>query len=106
MNGIDIDSLIKISTPNFSGSSTDVSFLITTLIPYVYSAAGFALIIYFLMGAFSILTSGGNPQAVQAGKNKITYALVGFLVVFFSFWIVQLVGLFFGISIIGEIFTF
>lgn len=36
--------------------------------------------ILIIFGAFSILTSGGNPEKVKSGRNMILYAAVGLLV--------------------------
>lgn len=44
--------------------------------------AGMFLILYLLMGAFDWITSGGEKEKIQKAQNKITYALIGILLVF------------------------
>jgi len=57
--------------------------------------------IYLFMGAFTWMTSGGDKQAVETARLRITYALIG-LVILMSVWaIMLLLQHFFGITIIG-----
>ncbi|QQS39083.1 hypothetical protein IPM62_00480 [Candidatus Woesebacteria bacterium] len=87
----------------FTGKGIDA--VIIKLIPYFYTFAGILLLLYLLFGGFQLMTSAGNPKAVEAGKAKITYAFLGFFIVFVSYWIVKVVGLLFDIDVIFTIFT-
>jgi len=40
--------------------------------------------IMIVVGAFSIITAGGTPEKVTAGRNYILYALIGMVVAFFA----------------------
>jgi len=99
---IDFTALEDIAAPKFSGG--DVGSIIIAITPIFFTLAGIMLLIYLMMGGFQLMTSAGNPKVVEAGKAKITNALLGFIIVFISFWIVQIVGLLFGIDVISEIF--
>lgn len=99
---IDFDALEQTAAPNFAGQN--LGFVVTQLIPYFFTFAGILLLLYLLMGGFQLMTSQGNPKAVEAGKAKIMYALYGFVIVFIAFWIVQIIGLLFGIDAIATIF--
>jgi hypothetical protein len=37
-----------------------------------------------VIGAFNIITAGGSPEKVTAGRNYILYALIGMVVAFFA----------------------
>ncbi len=50
------------------------------------------------------MTSGGDPKAVQSAKSKITNALIGFVIVFAAYWIVQLIASILGLEAITNIF--
>ena len=41
-------------------------------------------------GGFTIFTSAGNPEKIKKGQGMLVNALVGFLVIFASYWIIQL----------------
>jgi hypothetical protein len=40
--------------------------------------------IMIIVGAFSIITAGGSPDKVTAGRNYILYAVIGMVVAFFA----------------------
>jgi hypothetical protein len=44
-------------------------------------------------GAFSILTSRGDPEKINAGKDKITSAIAGILLIVFAVVILRIIGL-------------
>ena len=49
-----------------------------------------------LVGAFYILTSGGEPRRVQTGKDIILYTFVGLLIVFLAKGIIGAIKLVLG----------
>lgn len=49
----------------------------------------FLLIIF---GAFQVLASGGKPEKIQAGKELITSAIAGLLLIIFSVFLLELIG--------------
>jgi hypothetical protein len=75
--------------------------VISNLLNYVYPLAGLILFGMLLMGGFDLLTSAGNPEKVKAGQGKITSALIGFLIIFLSYWIIQILQIILGM---GSIF--
>lgn len=61
------------------------------LVNPVFSFATFAVIIYFLLGAFKYLKAGGNKEDVESAKQMIIHAIIGFMVLMFAFLILQFV---------------
>lgn len=92
----------EVSQNVFVGGS--IGDIVSAFLPYIYSIAGIALLLMLLAGGFQLMTSGGDPKGVEAGKQKITNALIGIIIVFASFWIVQVVGRILGIEIFKGIF--
>ncbi|MFC1727101.1 hypothetical protein ACFL0Y_01130 [Patescibacteria group bacterium] len=70
------------------------------LLDYVFILAGFALLIYLIIGGFELLTSGGNPESINRGKGRITHAIIGFIIIFTSYWVIQLLEVILGVSIL------
>lgn len=99
---IDFPALEKVSASNLAGLG--LGDLVTKLIPYFFAFAGSLLLIYLVWGGISLMLSAGDPKKIESGKNKITSALIGFIIVFVSYWIVQLFGLVLGIQKINTIF--
>lgn len=83
---------------------TDLGSIISALLPYLFSAAGLILLLYLIYGGISLMLSQGDPKAMQAAQAKITNAVIGFVIVFLSYWIVQIVGKMLGIEVFGNIF--
>ncbi|MFC1789900.1 hypothetical protein ACFLZP_00230 [Patescibacteria group bacterium] len=55
---------------------------------------------FLIFGGIIWITSGGDKQKTEQARNTITAALVGLLIVFASWAIIQLVQMFFGVSIL------
>lgn len=63
-----------------------------------------AAIVFFFMlviGGVRWISSGGDKTATEAARNQITAALVGLVIVFAAWAILQLIQVFFGIDILG-----
>ena len=75
---------------NINSSSLKLGEIISGLLPYLFTGAGLLLLLYLIFGGLQLMTSRGDPKAVESAKGKITGALIGFLIVFASYWIVQI----------------
>lgn len=109
MDGFNIKDLEKQVGPSIAPkiSGKDIGFVITSLLPYLFAGAGLLLLLYLLYGGISLMLSQGDPKTVQSAKGKITGAVIGFVVVFAAYWIVQIVITLLGIQTqAGDIFGF
>lgn len=78
--------------------------IISVLLPYLYAAAGIFLLLYLIYAGFSYMLAAGDQKKVQEARARLTNALIGFLVVFLSYLLVQALGKILGIPSIQEIF--
>lgn len=80
--------------------------LISAILPNVYILAGIILFILLLFGGFGIImgAGGGNPEQANKGKQAVTAALLGFGLIFASYWIIQIIQRLTGISILNPSF--
>jgi hypothetical protein len=92
------------SRAGLGGLPSDVGGLISNALPYVFGAAGIALLLYLIMGGFQFMTSHGDPKAMQGAQAKITNALIGFVIVITAYLLVGVLGKIFGIDSFGAIF--
>ena len=78
------------------GGITSLGEGFSKLLPIIFSAATFLVIFYFLLGALQYLRAGGNKEEVGKGRQMITHAVVGFVLLILSFLVIQflLSGLF------------
>jgi len=102
LSAINWGGLERVATPNLS--SPTIGGIIGKIIPYIYTSAGILLLLYLIYGGFSYITSLGDPKRVQVAKGKITNALIGFFIVFFSYFIIQFIANIFNIKPILNIF--
>ena len=72
----------------------------TNILNYVFVFAGLTLFIFLIIGGFGLLTSGGSPDKVKAAQGKITSAIIGFIIIFVSYWLVRVLEIMFGIKIL------
>jgi len=75
--------------------------IISALLPYVFALAGLVLFIFLIIGGFGLLISGGSPDKMKAAQGKITSAVIGFVIIFISYWLMRILEIVFGISILG-----
>lgn len=107
MNNLLAQNLDAIQAAGLPGNviPTSIGMMVSFLVPYIFSIAGIILLIYLVISGFQLMTSQGNPQAIQAAKSKITTALIGFLIIFLAYSLVRLIGLLLGIDMVSTIFT-
>lgn len=78
--------------------------ILNVAIPYLFGIAGFLLLLYLIFGGFSYMMSGGDPKAAESAKQKITNAVIGFVIIFVAYWLVQLLGMILGVTQFQEVF--
>lgn len=95
---MDIGSIFK--TPFKDPES--IAPVVTTFLNIAFVIAGVILLFFFIFGGIGIISSAGsdNAQKLEQSKKTITSALIGFIVVFAAYWIVKLIGLITGVTII------
>jgi hypothetical protein len=74
--------------------------IFSKILPYIYVVAGLALLFMLIFGGIGLMTAAGDPKKVEASQGRITMALVGFLIIFISYFVVQLVELMLGIKVL------
>ncbi|MGE5298190.1 MAG: pilin [Acidobacteriaceae bacterium] len=71
-----------------------VSFLVQMVVNVInrlLQAAGVVAILFVLYGGMRMMLSGGNPSAIAEGKSTTMNALLGLVIVFTSYIIIQFV---------------
>lgn len=91
----------------FQGSTATTEYgstssLINNILPNVYIAGGLIIFIMIVMGGFTIISNAGNPDKIKDGSKTITSAIMGLLVLFASYWIIQIIQVITGASILNS----
>ena len=82
----------------------DLCGVIGNAVPWAFGISGFLLLIYMVSGGLQMMTSMGDPKAMQAAQGKITNALLGFTIVLVSAVLVVLLGRILGVNVFNDIF--
>lgn len=72
---------------------------ISAALPILLSAGFLIVFVMVVWGAIEIMLGANDPKSADAGKKRITAAVIGFLILFSSYWIGQILQLIFGINI-------
>lgn len=80
------------------GGNTIGDILNGGILNIIFFVAGAAFLIYLVTGGISLMLSRGDPKAISEAKARITYGLVGFLIIVAAYWIVQIVGAILGLE--------
>lgn len=99
-----LESSFKLS-PTGQGVGTTyptVASFINLLLPVVFIFSGMIFLFLLIGGGFSIIASGGNAKNVEQGRNQIMQAVIGFLVIFAAYWIIQIIQIITGVTILGS----
>ncbi len=82
-----------------SGNSLTIGLIISRALPYVYVIAGLALLLMLISGGITLMTAAGNPGKSKEGYGRLTAGLIGFAIIFVSYFVMQIVSTVFGVKI-------
>ena len=81
---------------NFSPlCNPDIGKIIVGLINLVFILSVVVALLYLIWGGFKWLTSGGDKTAVQGAREHIVAAIVGLVIIFMSYFILNFIIRFF-----------
>ncbi len=76
----------------------DENFLLHNILTTLLVFSVFLALFFFVWGGIQWAISEGEKQKLQAAQSKVTYAIIGLVVVFFSFAIINLLSYLFGLK--------
>jgi hypothetical protein len=76
-----------------------ISGLVSLFVKISFVLAGVILLFFFILGGIGMIGNAGknDPQKAEQAKKTLTSALIGFIIVFASYWIVKLVATIVGV---------
>jgi hypothetical protein len=83
------------------GNFNSLGSIVSAVMANAIVIAGVIFFLLIIYGGWQFIIYGGtnNPSArVQKGKNLITWGLIGFLLVFSAYFILQIISYIFGIN--------
>lgn len=86
-------------TGDISNTLTTPGAIISRLLEFSFPLAGLILFVMLFWGGFEITYGASTSKSMEAGKNRITAALIGFFLLFSSYWIIQILEEILGITV-------
>lgn len=71
---------------------TNPTELTKDVLTFTIGISGGLAFLMMLLGAFQMLTSAGNPETLNAGKDRLTSAIIGLLFIVFAVLLLQIIG--------------
>lgn len=99
---IDIGQRLKFQNASADTTYSGVGSLLNNILPNVYIVAGLIIFFMLILGGFSIISSASDSHKLEEGKKTITSAIIGLLVLFASYWIIQIIQVVTGVPILNS----
>lgn len=81
--GVDISKFFGFGDIQSLGEGT------SRLVLPAFEISAVAVILYFLIGAFKYLAAEGNKEKLEAARQMIYHAIIGFIILMLAFLILQ-----------------
>ncbi len=87
----------QLTAPNCSGTglncgTTDANALIKNIINWLLGIAFGIAVLFLIIGGFWYITSAGNEETAEKGKNTAINAIIGIVIILLSYVIVNVVA--------------
>jgi Zn-dependent protease with chaperone function len=102
-----VETLAQVSIGNAFNSPIGVSIglgnLVSIILSNAVAIAGLVLVFLMVFGGIMVISGAGadNPERAAKGKQAVTAAIIGFIIIFVSYWIVQIIEIATGVQILN-----
>ena len=76
----------------FKCGETSINQLISTIINWLLGIAFGIAVLFLIIGGFWYITSAGNEETAEKGKNTAINAIIGIIIIIMSYVIVNVVS--------------
>ncbi len=74
--------------------------IINRFLLFAFPLAGLILFVMIVWGGFDMLAKSATKKSMDSGKQRITAAVIGFILLFASYWIIQILEIITGAQIL------
>ena len=98
--GINLGDCLQLSDSTKVSDVYDTpAFLVNLIVSNIFIIAGIIVFLTIIFAGFKFIT--GGKKGAEESRNIIQTALIGFIIMFAAYWIIQIVALVTGITIPG-----
>lgn len=83
-----------------TGGTLTLQIIIQVLISYLYIAAIILALFFLVWGGINWIASEGDKQRLAQARQKIVFAIIGLIIAFLAYFIINLIGTFFGVRLL------
>lgn len=77
-----------------------LSILLSNFLTVFIVAGGIIMVMYIIYAGIQWITSRGDKQKLATARGRLTFAIVGFLIILTATFVVNLVGFFFRVELL------
>lgn len=82
---------LQIAGSQYTNQFSTPGGIISQVIFFAFPLAGIILLVMLVWAGFEMVSGATNKNAQEAGKQRATAAVLGFILLFVSYWIIRLV---------------
>ncbi|OGM10796.1 hypothetical protein A2Z22_02830 [Candidatus Woesebacteria bacterium RBG_16_34_12] len=103
MDKIAVVNIADIFQSPFGHPGFGLGVLVSIIVSNAMIIASLILLFLLIFGGISIIigAGAGNPESTAKGKKAATSALIGFLIIFAAYWIIQIIEKITGMAILS-----
>lgn len=91
---------LQISQSEYADDLSTPGGILSRVLTFAFPIAGMILFVMIVWGGFEILAGANEKKSLDSGKQRVTAAIVGYLLLFCAYWVAQIVEYIFGIAIV------
>jgi hypothetical protein len=80
---------------------TNLEFFISNLIGFLTALGSIFFVIYFVLGAFQWITSGGDKGKLESARNRMMYGVLGMILIIASYSLLGLLSGLIGVDFLN-----
>lgn len=84
-----------------SGALSNLELFISNIIGFMTAIGSVFFVIYFILGAFEWITSGGDKGKAEKARNRMLNGAIGLVIIVASYAILGLLGSFIGLDLLN-----
>jgi len=92
---------VQINTPQNLPKAGNEPAIIANAITIFLTAGAIAALIAIIFSGIQLTASNGDSQKIAAARARLTWGIIGLIVMFLSFFIVNVFGGFFGVELLN-----
>ena len=102
LGGSESNDVTVFEESEFASDLSNPGGIINRALDFAFPLAGLILFLMIVFGGFQMLTSSAGKKDIESGKKRVTAAIVGFIILFAAYWIVQIIEQVLGVNIFNS----